>query len=169
MRRRQRPATARAPPVSSASASTTEKLPYDPVRDLSAIIPLGSLPNVLVTSPAKGLLTVQAFVAAAKAKPNSFNSTSTGVGTATHMSAERFRISAGIEAVHIPVKSGPDALAEILSGRADFYLCPIGIALPFLREGTLLGLVVSGSTRIPELPDVPTRRIAFSRRRGSAR
>jgi tripartite-type tricarboxylate transporter receptor subunit TctC len=132
------------------------KLPYDPVRDLSAIIPLGSLSNVLVTSPAKGLRTVKAFVAAAKAKPNSFNYTSTGVGTATHMSAERFRISAGIEAVHIPVKSGPEALTEILSGRADFYLCPIGTALPFLREGTLFGLVVSGSTRIPELPDVPT-------------
>jgi tripartite-type tricarboxylate transporter receptor subunit TctC len=132
------------------------KLPYDPMRDFSAIIPLGSLPNVLVTSPSKGLRTVQAFVAAAKAKPNSFNYTSTGVGTATHMSAERFRISAGIEAVHIPVKSGPEALTEILSGRADFYLCPIGTALPFLREGTLLGLVVSGSTRIPELPDVPT-------------
>jgi tripartite-type tricarboxylate transporter receptor subunit TctC len=59
------------------------KLPYDPVRDLSAIIPLGSLPNVLVTSPAKGLRTVQAFVAAVKG--NSFNYTSTGVGTATHM------------------------------------------------------------------------------------
>jgi tripartite-type tricarboxylate transporter receptor subunit TctC len=132
------------------------KLPYDPVRDLAAIIPLGSLPNVLVTSPAKGLRTVLAFVAAAKAKPNSFNYTSTGVGTATHMSAERFRISAGIEAVHIPVKSGPEALTEILSGRADFYLCPIGTALPFLREGTLLSLVVSGSTRLPELPDVPT-------------
>ena len=132
------------------------KLPYDPVRDLSAIVPLGSLPNVLVTSPAKGLSTIQAFVAAAKAKPNSFNYTSTGVGSATHMSAERFRLSAGIEAVHVPVKSGPEALTEILSGRADFYLCPIGTALPFLRDGKLLGLVVSGSKRAPELPDVPT-------------
>jgi tripartite-type tricarboxylate transporter receptor subunit TctC len=131
-------------------------LPYDTVRDLGGIIPLGSLPNVLVTSPTKGLKTIQAFVAAAKATPGSFNYTSTGIGSATHMSAERFRLSAGIEAVHVPVKSGPEALTEILSGRADFYLCPMGTALPFIRDGKLLGLVVSGAKRAPELPDVPT-------------
>jgi tripartite-type tricarboxylate transporter receptor subunit TctC len=129
---------------------------YDPVRDLAAIAALGTLPNVLLTSPARGLKTIEAFVAAAKAKPGSFNYTSTGVGTATHMSAERFRVSAGIDAVHIPVKSGPEALTEILSARADFYLCPIGTALPFIRDGRLIGLVVSGAGRVPELPDVPT-------------
>jgi len=131
-------------------------LTYDTVRDLSGIAALGSLPNVLVTSPLKGTKTIDAFVAAAKAKPGSFNFTSTGVGTATHMSAERFRASAGIEAVHIPVKSGPEALTEILSGRADFYLCPIGTALPFIRDGKLAGLVVSGARRAAELPEVPT-------------
>ena len=131
-------------------------LSYDTVRDISGIAPIGSVPNVLVTSPMKGAKTIQAFVAAAKAMPGSFNYTSTGVGTATHMSAERFRVSAGIEAVHVPVKSGPEALTEILSGRADFYFCPIGTALPFIREGKLSGLVVSGERRAPELPEVPT-------------
>lgn len=131
-------------------------LSYDTVRDISGIAPIGSVPNVLVTSPLKGAKTIEAFVAAAKAMPGSFNYTSTGVGTATHMSAERFRVSAGIEAVHVPVKSGPEALTEILSGRADFYFCPIGTALPFIREGKLSGLVVSGERRAPELPEVPT-------------
>jgi tripartite-type tricarboxylate transporter receptor subunit TctC len=131
-------------------------LSYDTVRDISGIAPIGTVPNVLVTSPLKGAKTIQAFVAAAKARPGSFNYTSTGVGTATHMSAERFRVSAGIEAVHVPVKSGPEALTEILSGRADFYFCPIGTALPFIREGKLSGLVVSGERRAPELPEVPT-------------
>lgn len=131
-------------------------LSYDTVRDISGIAPIGSVPNVLVTSPLKDAKTIQAFVAAAKARPGSFNYTSTGVGTATHMSAERFRVSAGIEAVHVPVKSGPEALTEILSGRADFYFCPIGTALPFIREGKLSGLVVSGERRAPELPEVPT-------------
>src|SRR3981189_1541001 len=131
-------------------------LSYDTVRDISGIAPIGSVPNVLVASPLKGAKTIQAFVAAAKAMPGSFNYTSTGVGTATHMSAERFRVSAGIEAVHVPSKSGPEALTEILSGRADFYFCPIGTALPFIREGKLSGLVVSGERRAPELPEVPT-------------
>jgi tripartite-type tricarboxylate transporter receptor subunit TctC len=131
-------------------------LPYDTTRDLSAIIPLGSMPLVLVTSPAKGLRTIGDFVAAAKAKPGSFNFTSTGIGTATHMSAERFRVSAGIEAVHVPVKSGPEALTEVISGRADFYFCPIGTALPFIRDGELAGLVVNSGERAPQLSDVPT-------------
>jgi tripartite-type tricarboxylate transporter receptor subunit TctC len=133
-----------------------KSLPYDTVRDLASVVALGSIPNVLVTSPAKGLTTIQAFVAAAKAKPGSFNYVSAGVGTATQMSAELFRIRAGIEAVHVPLKSGPEAMTEILSGRADFYLCPLNTALSFIRERKLLGLVVSGANRAPELPEVPT-------------
>ena len=132
------------------------KLPFDTARDIAGVAMFGSLPSVLVTSPAKGRKTIETFVAAAKAKPGSFNYTSTGVGSATHMGAERFRVSAGMEAVHVPVKSGPEALTEILSGRADFYLCPIATALPFIREGKLLGLVATGPNRAPELPDVPT-------------
>jgi tripartite-type tricarboxylate transporter receptor subunit TctC len=131
-------------------------LPYDTVRDFSAIAALGSVPNVLVTASAKGRSTLQTFIAAAKEKPGSFNYASAGVGTATHMSAELFRIRAGIEAVHVPLKSGPEAITEVLSGRADFFLCPVNTALPFIREGKLLGLVVSGPNRAPELPEVPT-------------
>ncbi len=147
--------------LATASALTVapsiyKSLPYDTVRDLSSIVALGSVPNVLVTSPAKGRATIQAFIAAAKEKPGTFNYVSAGVGTATQMSAELFRIRAGIEAVHVPMKSGPEAMTEVLSGRADFYLCPLNTALPFVREGKLLALVVSGSKRAPELPDVPT-------------
>jgi tripartite-type tricarboxylate transporter receptor subunit TctC len=131
-------------------------LPYDTVRDFSAIAAFGSVPNVLVTASAKDRSTLQTFIAAAKEKPGSFNYASAGVGTATHMSAELFRIRAGIEAVHVPLKSGPEAITEVLSGRADFYLCPVNTALPFIREGKLLGLVVSGPNRAPELPEVPT-------------
>jgi tripartite-type tricarboxylate transporter receptor subunit TctC len=136
--------------------SIYKSLPYDTVRDLSSIVALGSVPNVLVTSPSKGRATVQEFIAAAKAKPGSFNYVSAGVGSATQMSAELFRIRAGFEAVHVPMKSGSEALTEVLSGRADFYLCPINTALSFIRDGRLLALVVSGLKRAPELPDVPT-------------
>jgi tripartite-type tricarboxylate transporter receptor subunit TctC len=157
---------ARAPPdgytiLAASSALTVSpwlhpSLPYDTSRDLAAIAALGIIPNVLVTSPLNGSKTIAQFIAAARAKPGAFNYASTGVGTATHMSAERFRVSAGIEAVHIPTKSGPEALTEVLSGRADFYLCPLATALPFIRDGKVLGLAVSGAKRLPELPDVPT-------------
>jgi len=135
---------------------THKSMPYDTHRDLSAAAMLGSLPNVLVTAPSKGMNTIEAFVAAARAKPGTFNFTSTGVGSATHMSAVRFCKSAGIEAVHVPLKGGPEALTEIMAGRIDFYLCPLGTALPLINDNRLVGLVVSGGERSPALPNVPT-------------
>jgi tripartite-type tricarboxylate transporter receptor subunit TctC len=131
-------------------------LSYDAAGDFAGIGAIGNVPNVLIISPDKGLRTLQAFVAAAKAKPGSFNFASVGVGSAVHLSAERFRVSAGYEAVHIPFKGGAEALTEVISGRVDYYFCPIATALPFVREGTLLALAVSSPTRAAELPEVPT-------------
>jgi tripartite-type tricarboxylate transporter receptor subunit TctC len=131
-------------------------LPYNPVADFAAIIPFGSLPNVLVISPSKGLRTFQEMVAAAKAKPGSFNYASVGVGSGTHLTVERLRLSAGFEAVHVPFRGGPEALTEVIAGRVDLYFCPINTALPLIRAGTLLGLVLNGTKRADVLPDVPT-------------
>jgi tripartite-type tricarboxylate transporter receptor subunit TctC len=131
-------------------------LPYDPLTDFAAIIPLGTLPNVLVISPSKGFKTIQEMVAAAKARPGSFNYASVGVGSATHLSVERLRLSAGFEAVHVPFRGGPEALTEVLAGRVDFYFCPINTALPYIRDGRLLALVVNSAKRAAELPEVPT-------------
>ena len=131
-------------------------LTYDVGRDFVAVGAIGSVPNVLIISPEKGIKTIRDFVAAAKAKPGSFNFASVGVGSAVHLSAERFRISAGYEAQHIPFKGGAEALSEVLSGRVEYYFCPIATALPHIREGKLLGLAVSSPKRASALPDVPT-------------
>lgn len=131
-------------------------LTYDPARDFAAVGIIGSAPNVLIISPDKGLKTVQDFVAAAKAKPGTFTFASVGVGSAVHMSAERFRMSAGYEAVHVPFKGGAEALTEVMAGRVDYYFCPIATALPLIRDGKLLALAVSSRTRAAQLPDVPT-------------
>jgi tripartite-type tricarboxylate transporter receptor subunit TctC len=117
---------------------------------------MGNVPNVLIIAPSKGIKTVQDFVAAAKAKPGSFNFASVGVGSAVHLSAERFRLSAGYEAVHIPFKGGADALTEVIAGRVDYYFCPIATALPHIRDGRLLGLAVSSPQRASALPDLPS-------------
>jgi tripartite-type tricarboxylate transporter receptor subunit TctC len=117
---------------------------------------LGKNANVLVVSPAKGWKTAQEMVAAAKARPGTFNYGSAGVGTATHVSAERFRHSAGFEATHVPYKGGPEALADIFGGRIDYYYCPISTAIPLIRDGRILALAVSTPTRASALPDVPT-------------
>jgi len=129
---------------------------YDTAADFAAVVSLGTSPNVLVVSPSKGFKTAQDLVAAAKARPGSFNFASAGVGSATHLSAERFRMAAGFDAVHIPFRGGAEALTEVLSGRAEFYFCPLGTALQQIRDGKLLALAVSGPKRAALLPDVPS-------------
>jgi len=123
---------------------------------LSSVLMIGQNANVLIVSPAKGWKTAQDLVAAAKAKPGSINYGSAGVGTATHVAAEKFRLSAGFEAVHIPYKGGAEALADVLGGRIDFYYCPISTALPLVADGRILALAVSTPTRASALPDVRT-------------
>jgi tripartite-type tricarboxylate transporter receptor subunit TctC len=136
--------------------SIYSNLNYHPANDFAAVGSMGNVPNVLIISPSKGIKTIQDFVAKAKAKPGSFNFASVGVGSAVHLSAERFRVSAGYEAVHVPFKGGPEALTEVIAGRVDYYFCPIATALPHIKSGTLLALAVSSPTRAASLPDVPT-------------
>ena len=131
-------------------------LSYDAAADFAAVIPFGSVANALVISPAKGIKTIQELVAAAKAKPGSFNYASVGVGSGTHLSVERLRLSAGFEAVHVPFRGGPEALTEVMAGRVELYFCPINTALPYIRDGRLLALVVNSTKRAAALPDVPT-------------
>ena len=130
--------------------------PFDLAKDLSSALMIGQNANILIVSPSKGWRTVQDLVASAKAKPGSINYGSAGVGTATHIAAEKFRVAAGFEAVHVAYKGGAEALADIVAGRIDFYYCPISTALPFIEDKRVLALVASTSTRAPELPDVPT-------------
>lgn len=131
-------------------------LSYDPAQDFISVMPLASTPNVLVVSSASGFKTVGDLIKAAKAKPGSLNFASAGVGSATHLSAIRFLSSAGIEAVHVPFKGGPEAMSEIIAGRIDFFFAPTANALPLVRDGKLAALVVNTAQRSKALPDVPT-------------
>jgi tripartite-type tricarboxylate transporter receptor subunit TctC len=99
---------------------------------------------------------VQDFVKAAKGKPDAINFASAGVGTATHLAAERFIHSAGIKAVHIPHRGGAEALTDVIAGRVDFYFCPLGTAVPQITTGRVLALAVSSPKRAAALPDVPS-------------
>jgi len=135
-------------------------LPYDPARDFAAVAPIGISPSVLVVPPAKGMKTAAELVAAAKARPNALNFSSVGIGSATHLSAERFRSSAGVQAVHIPFKGGAEAMTEVIAGRVDFFFGPVALVLPHIREGKLAALAVNTDKRSPALPAVPTLREA---------
>ena len=142
------------------SPSIYPKLSYHPARDFAAVIPLGISPNVLVVSPAKGFKTVGDLVAAGKARPGTLSFSSVGIGTATHLSAERFRFSAGVQAVHVPFRGGAEAMSEVIAGRVDFFFGPPALVLPHVQGGKLAALVVNGTSRTAALPDVPTTREA---------
>ena len=129
---------------------------YDTQRDLMGVTPLGLLPQALVISPTKGIDSVQKLIAAAKAKPGTLNYGSAGVGTANQLNAERFRIGAGIDAVHVPFKGTPEALNEVIAGRVDYYFCPVNVCVPMIREKRLLALGMGSSRRSAALPDLPT-------------
>ncbi len=130
---------------------------YDVSRDFAAVAAFGRTPTALVMAPSKGIKTVQKFVAAAKAKTaaDAFTFASAGVGSTTHLTAERFRLSAGFPAIHVPFKGG-GFRPEVASGRVDFAFSPIAVAVPDIRDGRLLALAVSSRTRVSALPDVPS-------------
>ena len=136
--------------------ATYGNLPFDTLRDLTPIIPLGNMPTVLVVSPSKGYKTLADFVAAAKAKPGSMNYSSAGAGNFSHFASEVFRLAAGFQAVHVPSRGAPEALTEVLAERVDFFFSPLIVALPFLKDGKVQALAVSGSQRAAAVPDVPT-------------
>jgi tripartite-type tricarboxylate transporter receptor subunit TctC len=131
-------------------------LPYDTTKDLTGVTPLASVPNVLVVSPARGWKSVADLVAAAKAKPGQLNYASAGIGSATHMNAEKFKLRAGIDAQHVPFKGTPEALTDVVGGRDDWFFAPMASALPLVKDGKLLALAVSSAQRSPALPNVPT-------------
>ena len=136
--------------------STYRNLSYDAAKDMVGVIPLASVPMVLVSAPSKGYRNLGELVKAAKAKPGSINFASAGTGGATHLSAERLNDAGGYTGTHIPYKSSGEALTEVIAGRVDYYFSPIGLANPFLKENKLVALAVSSKTRSSALPDVPT-------------
>ena len=139
----------------SINAALQPKLPYDP-RDLVDVAPLASQAQVLVVNPASGIHSVADLIAAAKAKPGEVTYGSAGIGSGAHFNAEKFRIAAGIEVLHIPYKGGAEAINDTVAGRLAFTFNTITLALPYIRDGRLRVLAVSSTQRSAVLPDVPT-------------
>lgn len=138
----------------SAAPAIYPNLPYDPAQDFAAVAMLGVVANVTVVSPVKGIKTLPELIAAGRTGTLSF--ASAGIGSATHWGAERLLLSAGIKALHIPFKGGPEALTEVVAGRVDFMSTGISSGLPLIRDGKLSALAVSTQKRASALPDVPT-------------
>jgi tripartite-type tricarboxylate transporter receptor subunit TctC len=138
----------------SAAPAAYPNIAYDTAKDFSAVIPFGTVPNVTIIAPEKGIKTLKELAAAGKSRPVTY--ASAGVGSATHWAAERFRVSAGFPGTHVPFRGGPEAITEVMTGRVDFACMGISSCLGFIKEGKLLPLAVSTPKRSAALPDVPT-------------
>ena len=133
-----------------------KKLPYDPVNDFAPISRLVVVPNLLVVHPSVPAKTVQELIDLAKAKPNTINFGSAGIGATSHLSGELFKAAAGIQIVHVPYKGTGAALQDLLAGNIQMAIDSIPVYLPYLKSGALRALAVSTPMRSPVLPDLPT-------------
>jgi tripartite-type tricarboxylate transporter receptor subunit TctC len=131
-------------------------LTFDTAKDLPGVSLLAQQPNILVVSPDKGWKTAGDLVKAAKAAPGKLTYASAGTGSGTHMNAEKFKLSAGIDTLHIPYRGTPEALTDTMNGRVDYFFAPVIAGLSMVRDKRLTALAVGSEKRASVLPDVPT-------------
>jgi tripartite-type tricarboxylate transporter receptor subunit TctC len=137
------------------NAAVNPNLPYDYRKDFVDIAPLGSQPMVLVVGANSPVKSLNALLAAAKARPGEVTYGSAGIGSGAHFNGEKFRIAAGVDVLHVPYKGGADAINDTMAGRLTFTFNTVTLALPFIRDGRLVALGVSSRSRSELLPEAP--------------
>jgi tripartite-type tricarboxylate transporter receptor subunit TctC len=126
------------------------------LKDLAGVIPLGTLPSVMIASQESGIKTMKQLVDQLKANPGKLNYATAGVGSAADVHLAKFRAGVGYDAVHIPLKGTPQILLEVASGRVQFAAVPLVSSIGQIKDGKVVALSVSTPQRSPTLPDVPT-------------
>ncbi len=132
------------------------KMPFDVQRDLAPVSLVAVQRNILVVNPSLPVKSVKELVALAKAKPGSINYGSSGIGSSAHMSSELFRLVTGAEMTHVPYKGVGPATNDLIAGQIPLMFNNLAVSTPFVKNGRLRALAVTGSGRHPSLPDVPS-------------
>jgi len=142
--------------IVTANQHMFKKLNWNPEKDLVAITNVASGPQIIALHPSFPAKTVKELIAVAKAKPGSITFGSAGVGTQTHLAAENFLYTAGINATHIPYKGEGPAMVDLVAGQIIFVTPNLSAAIAFVQQGRLRALGVTSGKRSPQLPNVPT-------------
>lgn len=132
------------------------KLSFDPIKDLTPIGLVVSVPNVLVVGPGVQAASVKELIAAMKARPGAFRYASSGVGSTQHIAGEAFDAAAGVKGMHVPYKGSAQAHLDIISGNVEMMFDTTSSAMGQIRGGKFKPLAVTSARRSAELPDVPT-------------
>lgn len=133
-----------------------KSMPYDTVKDLQPVTLMHVMANVLVVNPQTPFHSVKDVIAASKVKPGSLSFGSPGNGNTMHLAAELMKSRAGIDMLHVPYKSGPNALQDVVAGQLPLMFNNLPAVLDLVRSGKLRALAVTSRTRNSRLPDVPT-------------
>ena len=131
-------------------------LGYDAIKDFAPIAMLGGTPNVLVVARAVPVSTLQEFVAYAKANPRKVDYGTSGVGTLNHLVMEQFKHASGVPSLAVPYRSIGQAFTDAMGGQIQVIFPGLAAAMPHIRSGAFKALAVTGDSRQPLLPDVPT-------------
>ncbi|MEJ6022194.1 Bug family tripartite tricarboxylate transporter substrate binding protein [Ramlibacter sp. PS4R-6] len=132
------------------------KLPYDPVKDLTPIVAIGSSPLAIVVAADSPFKTIAEVVAAAKAKPGSINYATSGNGTVAHLATELFQREAGVKLTHIPYKGASQGLTDVIGGSVQLYVSSIPTLIGHIKAGKLRAIAVTSAKRVDDVPTVPT-------------
>src|SRR5262245_34881931 len=138
------------------NATFYRTLPYDTLKDFTAVTLVASAPNVLQLHPSLPVKSVQELVATAKERPGKLNFASAGNGSSSHLAGELFKSMASVQVVHIPYKGAAPAMNDVLGGRVEMTFDPLPSSLSHIKAGKLKALAVTTATRASVLPDVPT-------------
>lgn len=132
------------------------KLPYDPQKDFTPIVYVGTATNILLVSPKLGVGNVRELIALAKKKPGELNYATSGIGSVAHLTSEMFASMAGIKLTHVPYKGTQQSIADIASGQVAMLFDNVMTAKPHVDSGRLKGIAISSLKRSPIVPDIPT-------------
>ena len=140
----------------SIAPSLMAGLPYDPVKAFTPVTLVDEAPLAITVGVNSPIKTLADLVAAAKATPGKLLFASPGNATVAHLTGELFQKTAGIKYTHVPYKGTAQALPDVISGRASFYVASIESSMPQIKGGQLRAIAVTGAKRAKELPNVPT-------------
>jgi tripartite-type tricarboxylate transporter receptor subunit TctC len=136
--------------------STQARLPFDPLRDFAPVSPIATTDIIFVVNPTVPAKTVREFVALAKSRPGKLNYASSGTGGSLHLGAELFKMTAGIDMLHVPYKGAALALSDVIGGHVDSMFIAASGAIAQIRAGKVRVLAVASARRSHSLPDAPT-------------